>query len=220
MVSAYPDADEVITADRWSDDSSLRSPTLARVTTVDELAGITPEMFGWWFAHLDEAGYQRFHPHDHKDFAWTRGKQPGRYVGATHRTHHQYGGVGPVVRSEISFVEPSTMFGAAALAALATTIDGVALSAVIHLLDERDRPHPAEAGRFTHVALRRPYGLELRSRWWLVVGPGSDLGLMTTSRMRHVHEEFGYLAGFLPELYAGEGQDATENQDATEGEAP
>jgi hypothetical protein len=193
-------AAEVVTAPSWRDEVEQLAPTEVRVAAVDELRGITPEMFEWWFANMDHDTYLRFHPHDHKAFAWTRGKEPGRYVGATHLTHHQYGGSGPVIRSEITFVEPATLYPPAALAALA---GGCALVAVVHYLDEQDRPLPAEAGRFTHVVLPRGRDSQLRSCWWLNVGPTSDLRLMTAGRLRHVHEEFGYLQGFLPALYAG-----------------
>jgi hypothetical protein len=165
----------------------------------DALRGITPTMFGWWFAHLTAATYQDFHPRDHAAFAWTRGKRPGEYVGATHRTHHRYGGTGPVLRSEITFVPPRELFPAAALGRLG---GGHALAAVVHPLDENDVPLPERSARFVHVVLPRDYGSELRCRWWLDVTPDTDLDLATTGRIRHVHEEFGYLQGFLPALHA------------------
>jgi DAPG hydrolase PhiG domain len=192
-------ASEVVTARSWQDEIEHLSPTKIRVAALDELGGITPAMFEWWFANMDYDTYVRFHPDDHKAFAWTRGKQPGRYVGATHLTYHQYGGSGPVLRSEISFVEPATLYPPATLAALD---GGHALVAIVHLLDEQDRPFAAEAGRFTHVVLPRAYGSELRSCWWLNVGPETDLELVTAGRLRHVHEEFTYLQDFLPELHA------------------
>jgi hypothetical protein len=192
-------ASEVVTAPYWRDEVERLSPAEVRVAAVDELHGISPAMFEWWFANLDHDSYLRFHPADHKAFAWTRGKEPGRYVGATHLTYHQYGGSGPVVRTEITFVEPGALYPPATLSALD---GGHALVAVVRYLDEHDRP-AAAAGRFTHVVLPREYGSELRSCWWLTVVPGSDLRLMTTGRLQHVHEEFGYLQDFLPALYAG-----------------
>jgi len=75
---------------------------------------------------------------------------------------------------------------------------------VVHRLDEAGQPEPAEAGRFVHVAVGRGYGTELRSCWWLTIGPDTDLDVVTNRRLRHVHEEFAYLAGFLPGLYAAE----------------
>jgi hypothetical protein len=78
---------------------------------------------------------------------------------------------------------------------------GMALFAVVHLLDENDQPASEESGRFVHVALERDYGTELRSCWWLNLTPESDLELLGPGRLRHVHEEFGFLQGFLRSLY-------------------
>jgi hypothetical protein len=193
------EAADVVRADTWADAITHTAEGRVRLDAVDQLRGITVAMFAWWFANMDAETYQRFHPRDHKAFAWTRGKRVGSYVGATHLTYHQYGGDGTVLRSEITFVEPASFFPGPALAALA---EGHALAAVVHPLDERDVPGPVPSGRFVHVALPRPYGCELRSRWWLWVGPDADLDLLTVGRLRHVHEEFAFLQEFLPGLYA------------------
>jgi hypothetical protein len=192
------EAAEVVTAARWADRVEQPGPGDVRVSAVDRLAGITPAMFAWWFATMDAETYRWFHPHDHHDFAWTRGKQPGGYVGATHRTHHRYGGTGPLLRTEITFLEPGEAFPPAALRALG---QGHALAARVHPLDERDRPAAAPSGHFVHVVLPRPGGSELRGKWWLRVDEHTDLELVTTGRLRHVHEEFGFLQTFLPGLY-------------------
>jgi hypothetical protein len=194
-----PAAASVIQSAAWADAVVDEAPDRIRVDALDELRGITVPMFVWWFANMDAGSYQRFHPYDHSNFAWTRGKVPGTYVGATHRTHHRYGGTGTVLRSEISFVPPGEYFPDDALAALD---GGHALAAVAVPLDEENRPGPAPNGRFVHVVLPRPYGCELRSRWWLTVGTGTDRELVTVGRLRHVHEEFGFLQGFLPAMYA------------------
>jgi hypothetical protein len=193
------DTFEIITAAQWSDGYERLSPGRLRVQTLDALEGVTPAMLDWWFAHMDREGYMAFHPLDHKEFAWVRGKEPGRYVGATHLTHQQYGGHGPLMRAEITFREPAQRFDLALAAAHGV---GFTLSAVIHLLDDGGRPAPDPAGYFVHVGIARDYGTELRSCWWLHVDERSDIETMTTGRLRHVHEEFGYLAEFLPELYA------------------
>jgi hypothetical protein len=77
----------------------------------------------------------------------------------------------------------------------------MALFAIVHFVDEKDQPDAEEAGRFVHVAIKRDYGTELRSRWWLNVDANSDLELLGPGRLRHVHEEFGFLQGFLRSLY-------------------
>jgi hypothetical protein len=192
------DANAVITAPEWSDHVEVISPSRLRVGTLDELRHVTPEMLDWWFAHMDRAGYMDFHPIDHEEFAWVRGKEPGRYVGATHLTHQRYGGSGPLMRAEITFLPPEERFDTALFERYGV---GFALSAVIHLLDELGQPEPDEAGHFIHIGIARDYGTELRNCWWLNTGDDSDYDRMTTARFRHVHEEFGYLAGFLPALY-------------------
>jgi hypothetical protein len=197
------EANEIVTAPEWSDHVEVISPSRLRVGTLDELLRVTPEMLDWWFANMDRPGYMDFHPIDHEEFAWVRGKEPGRYVGATHLTHQRYGGSGPLMRAEITFLPPEERFDMALLEEHGV---GFALSAVIHLLDELGQPEPQEAGHFVHVGIGRDYCTELRNCWWLNTDAQSDLERMTTARFRHVHEEFGYLAGFLPTLFAGRAQ--------------
>jgi hypothetical protein len=191
-------ADGVVSASDWRDDIEALSPDRIRVAALDRLDGVTPEMIDWWFGRMDEATYTMFHPVDHKAFAWVRGKRPGRHVGATHLAHHCYGGDPPLLRTEISFVPPAEMLDTSAFAEFGV---GAAVCAVVHALDENDRPYPEEAGRFMHVAVRRSYGTELRSCWWLNLTADSDVDVLTHRRLRHVHEEFAYLTGFLPGLY-------------------
>jgi hypothetical protein len=182
----------VAAAAEWQDGIELPEPGRVTVMAVDRLGGVTPEMVDWWFGRMDAETYRRFHPVDHQKFGWTRGKQPGRYVGATHLTYHCYGGPpGPVLRTEISFLPPPPL-------------PDLAVCAVVHALDPDDRPLPEETGRFVHVARRTGYGTELRSCWWLTVREDTDLELVTKGRLRHVHEEFAYLTAFLPALYRAE----------------
>jgi DAPG hydrolase PhiG domain len=202
MTQSAADASAVIEDPSWWDAVERRTAIDVRVSTVDHLRGITPTMFGWWFANMTAETYQDFHPRDHAAFAWTRDKRPGEYLGATHRTHHRYGGTGPVMRSEITFVPPVELFPPTALTRLG---GGHALAAVVHPLDEDDTPLVTESARFVHVALPRDYGSELRCRWWLSLPENAgdaDLDRVTVGRIRHVHEEFGYLQEFLPALYA------------------
>ena len=195
------EAGRVLAAREWHDEVRVLAPDRIRVAAVDRLGGITPEMINWWFSRMDEPTYFLFHPVDHKAFAWVRGKEPGRHVGATHLTHHCYGGHPPLLPTEITFVPPDEILDTAAFAAHDV---GAAICAVVHRLDADGQPYPEEAGRFVHLALRRGYGTELRSCWWLNVTPDTDLDAATNRRLRHVHEEFAYLTGFLPGLYASE----------------
>jgi hypothetical protein len=196
------EAARVVTALEWHDEVRVLGGGRILVAAVDRLGGVAPEMIDWWFSRMDEPTYFMFHPVDHKAFAWVRGKEAGRHVGATHMTHHCYGGSLPLLPSEISFVPPDEFLDTAILAEHGV---GAAICAIVHRLDSGDRPYPEEAGRFAHFAVRRGYGTELRSCWWLNVTPDLDLDAATNRRLRHVHEEFAYLTGFLPSLYAAEG---------------
>jgi hypothetical protein len=195
------EAAQVVTALDWRDEVTVLAADRIRVAAVDRLGGITPAMIDWWFSRMDEATYFQFHPVDHKAFAWVRGKQPGQHVGAVHLTHHCYGGQPPLLPTEIGFLPPDELLDVGAFAAIGV---GAAVCAVVHRLNEAGQPEPAEAGRFVHVAMDRGYGTELRSCWWLNIGPDTDLDVVTNRRLRHVHEEFAYLASFLPALYASE----------------
>ncbi|MBW2236371.1 MAG: hypothetical protein JRG85_13355 [Deltaproteobacteria bacterium] len=82
---------------------------------------------------------------------------------------------------------------------------------------------PIDLGRMVHLALPRPWGCELHSRFWLgyvrprngsrvveAIGNFSpvrrSLARMTGGRslLVHCHEEMTTLAGFLPGLYDAE----------------
>jgi len=195
------EAAQVVTALDWRDEVTVLAADRIRVAAVDRLGGITPAMIDWWFSRMDETTYFQFHPVDHKAFAWVRGKQPGQHVGAVHLTPHCYGGQPPLLPTEIGFIPPDELLDVGAFAANGV---GAVVCAVVHRLNEAGQPEPAEAGRFVHVAMDRGYGTELRSCWWLNIGPDTDLDVVTNRRLRHVHEEFAYLAGFLPALYASE----------------
>jgi hypothetical protein len=192
-------ADQIVTAPSWRDDFERLGPDRLFVTAIDVLVGVTPEMIKWWFENMNRELYLAFHPVDHKDFAWVEGKRPGAYVGATHLTRQLYGGEGPLMQAHITFIPPEEIFDVEQFAAHDV---GIVICAKVHFLDEHDRQLPSEAGRFAHVGVRRPYGTELRTAWWMNVGPDADLEWQTTRRFQHVHQEFACLASFLPGLYA------------------
>ena len=192
------EANDVVRAKEWHDAVETISEVEMRVSALDHLDGIEPAMIEWWFSNMDAELYFQFHPCDHKKFAWSRGKQAGTHIGATHLTYHQYGGADRVLRTEITFQPLEQHFDTSLFEPNGV---GMALFATVHFLDEQDRPAEQESGRFVHVANKRDYGTELRSRWWLVVDDTSDRELLGPGRLRHVHEEFGYLQGFLRSLY-------------------
>ena len=198
----------MLSATTWRDDARRLDRHRLWVTVLDIMVGVTPEMIDWWFGRMDRELYLAFHPVDHKEFAWRRGKRPGSYIGATHLSAQRYGGEGRLMRAEISYIPPQQMFDPGALAASDV---GAAVCAKLHLLDDHDRPHPEESGRFAHVCLRRSYGTEVRSCWWLNDEDGDDaesaaarrgVDVAAAQRFRHAHEEFSHLATMLPRLHA------------------
>ena len=78
-------------------------------------------------------------------------------MGATHLTHHCYGGHPPLLPSEITFIPPDELLDTAVFADYGV---GAAICAVVHRLDQADQPYPEEAGRFVHLA----FGPRLRYR--------------------------------------------------------
>ena len=85
-----------------------------------------------------------------------------------------------------------------------TEVDVVACDQVAIVFIQFGTAVETGARLFAHVAIDRGYGTELRSCWWLRVNQETDLDVVTNRRLRHVHEEFAYLTGFLPGLYAAE----------------
>jgi hypothetical protein len=188
----------VVKSTEWTDGVDETSASTMTVRAIDHLDGIEPDMIDWWFSNMDAELYFQFHPCDHKKFAWTRDKKPATHVGATHLTYHCYGGAEQILRSEITFMPPEEFFDTSLFDKHGV---GMALFAIVHMVNEQDEPESEEAGRFVHVAIKREYGTELRSCWWLNVNSTSNKELMSVGRLRHVHEEFGYLQGFLRSLY-------------------
>ena len=191
-------ADQLVTAPSWRDDFERLGPDRLFVTAVDVLVSVTPEMIRWRFENMNRELYLAFHPVDHKDFAWVEGKRPGAYVGATHLTRQLYGGEPPLMQAHITFTPPEELFD---VEKFEEHDVGIVICARVHLLDEQGQQLPNEAGRFAHVGVRRPFGTELRTAWWMNVGPDVDLDWQTTKRFQHVHQEFACLASFLPGLY-------------------
>lgn len=187
------DLDPLVSAETWEDGVEEPDAATLVVRARDDLPGVTPAMLAWFFAHLDRDLYLRFHPVDHEDFAWLRGKRPGTHVGATHLTHQRYGGAGPLMRAAITFAEPPGPLGEPG---------AVAICASVRFIGDDGAEAAEEAARFAHVALPRAWGTELRSAWWLAWDGTGDRERATSGRLRHVHEEFAHLAGFLPAVHA------------------
>ena len=193
------DANDLMLPDQDHDQMEELPNGQVRLHLVDPLEGVTPEMFEWWFGHMERDTYMQWHPHDHQEFAWVSGWEPGRYVGATHMTRQTLGGGGAPMRADITFVPRALWFD---WKLFEPNDVGVVVCAIVHMHDEDGNPREEEAARFVHLGIRTDYGTEMRSSFWLNPGPGFDLERATKGRTKHVHEECKYLSGFLPGLYA------------------
>ncbi len=183
------------------------------VAALTRMPGVTPAMFAWWFGEYMETTehYRRWHPRDHKWMAW-EDKRPGTHVGAKHLVHELIGG--RLNKLRITFVPHQEYFGDA----LEQVPGAVAVCGRPGLLDQ-----PIDMGCLIHLALPRPWGCELHSRFWLglirsrngsrmveAVGNQPWLRKLRASDtlgralLVHCHEEMTTLSSFLPELYAAE----------------
>jgi hypothetical protein len=186
---------------------------LLHVAVLTRMPRVTPDMIAWWFGDYMETTehYKRWHPRDHLWMAW-EDKRPHTHLGAKHLVRELIGGKPNALR--IAFGPPEDCFGDA----LARTPGAVAICGRVGLLRQ-----PIDIGRVVHLALPRPWGCDLHSRFWLGdVGSRSGLRLVDAVgnlpafrrvRMRmglgralfvHCHEEMSTLAGFLPDLHASE----------------
>ncbi|MEM7138431.1 MAG: hypothetical protein AAF500_17760 [Myxococcota bacterium] len=181
---------------------------------------VSPKMVGWWFGEYLQTveHYRRWHPRDHVWMKW-QDKQSGTYVGAKHLVHEYVGG--HLHKLLITFVPPEDIFQDA----LVGVPETLAVCARPGLLER-----PVDVGYMVHLALPRPWGCELHSRFWLgyvasrngsraVEAIGNNPWIrrrLATLRFgralaAHCQEEMGTLAGFLPELYASETSSANVN---------
>jgi hypothetical protein len=193
------DADQLLLPGHDEDVLDQVSDSQIRLHLVDRLEGVTPAMIEWWFGHMERDTYMKWHPHDHQEFAWVKGWEPGRYVGATHMTRQTLGGGGAPMRADITFAPRALWFD---WKLFEPNDVGAVVCAIVHPHDEHGQPRKEESARFVHIAIERDYGTEMRSSFWLNITPDVDVDRVTKGRTKHVHEECGYLAGFLPELYA------------------
>jgi hypothetical protein len=181
------------------------------VAVLTRMPRVTPEMIAWWFGTYMQTTehYRRWHPRDHLWMAW-KNKRPGTHVGAQHLVHETIGG--RLNKLRITFVPPEEYFPDG----LGAAPGALAVCARPGLLGR-----PVDLGRMVHLALPRPWGCELHSRFWLGMVHARDgnrlpelLGnrpwlrrlsartSMGRALLVHCHEEMTTLAGFLPELHA------------------
>lgn len=176
---------------------------------------VTPSMYYWWFTdYLQTTNhYKRWHPEDHVWMDWEN-KLAGQIIGAHHLVHEYIGG--EMNKLRIQFVQPKAILG------YDPSDDSTqAVCAVVGELES-----DMDIAEMCHVIRSRPWGSELRSRFWLGLVKDREgsavvnaaLGALVNpvtrriaisyetglSLQRHATEEMSILASFLPDLYKEE----------------
>lgn len=203
-------------AGRFKTDIRRHPNGIYEVSAVTPMPNVTPEMVRWWFADYMQttAHYQRWHPSAHIWMDWEN-KVPGEYVGASHLVHEYIGQ--DLTKLRIQFVPPEDILGTVQFRQ-----DDVAVCALPGLLKK-----PYYGGKMCHIIRSTEDGAIMLSRFWLGMVAKRDgnkkirsiegllgntylarkIGVRKSSAMdlmNHATEEMGYLAEFLPELYAEE----------------
>lgn len=187
-----------------------------RVRALTRMPNVKAEMIRWWFADYMQTTehYKRWHPTAHVWMAWEN-KQPGKSSGSSHLVHEYIGE--DLSKLRIQFVDPEEFLGP-----LEPRDDRWVICARVGLLEE-----PLNVATMCHIARDMEWGAEMRSVFWLghiaeregnatVFSIKGLLGNTALARylaldrrfaidlMTHATEEMGYLADFLPQLYAAE----------------
>jgi hypothetical protein len=181
------------------------------------MVGCTGAMFQWWFGSGPGAReYAWWHPVDHVGSEWLDLPDDGTGVGSTHVADEKLGD-DEVHSLKIFFHDPAEIFGEEIAAARERGDISAAVTADIGLgaeppRDERGRP---VGGKLVHLGRDTPFGLVLRSNFWL--GHGLPLAPDELERempmrlglnlMKHSSQEWFYLARFLPAVYIADRRD-------------
>lgn len=177
------------------------------------------KMFEWWFRFAcDTEQYAWWHPLDHGESRWME-TSPQTHIGSTHLVTERLGPDAPFEEIHINFVDPAELFGNAHQDALERGDVSFVVAAQVGfgaepVRDERGRPNMA---RMAHIARDTPWGMVLRSRFWLGEGTGAPPGVLREmvpdqiglGLLHHAHTEFKYLSRILPPLYAAETKETT-----------
>lgn len=188
-----------------------------RVRALTRMPKVKARMVRWWFADYLQttAQYQRWHPTAHVWMDWEN-KVPGQVIGASHLVHEF---IGPELQElRIQFVPPRELLGA-----LDERWDGWVICARVGLLEQ-----PVNLATMCHLVRDTEWGAEMRSVFWMgevarrdgnhevfsiegLIGNTAIARVLAVDEqdaidlMTHAIQEMGYLADFLPGLYAGEG---------------
>jgi hypothetical protein len=182
-----------------------------------DLHNCTGEMFEWWFRFRpDTQKYIWWHPVDHVFSDWLECRD-GTHVGSIHIVEEYFTGL-PAQKLSIQFRDAREFFVSKSYQTARTSGSvSAAVCARIGLSHEpiRDQGGAVQGGRLLHVGRDTPWGLALRSHFFL----GQDLPAMGKTPaeiaeiftddfgralLQHCYNEFTFLSRFLPSLYIAE----------------
>jgi len=195
------------------------------VTSLVNFPNANADMYKWWFTDYLQTTeqYQRWEPMAHKWMDWDH-KKSGEIVGAHHLVHELIGG--QMVKLRIQFVKPTRVLGFDP-----SNKNTQAICAVVGELESN-----LNIAQMCHVARNKPWGVEVRSRFWMGVVEDREAGFVKAAAInilannpisrrigvgeadalalqQHCIEEMSTLSSYLPKIYA-QGQLALENSSA------
>lgn len=188
-----------------------------------DMHGCTGAMFEWWFRFRPNTQqYIWWHPRDHVYSAWQGELSDKTHVGSEHVVVEEFTGL-PADDLIIQFRDPAEFFDRNTYEAARTSgaVSGAVLGRVGVGSHHPDRTDDGAVlgGRLLHVGRDTPWGLALRSHFFL----GQDLPASGASPedvtaalpdafgiglLQHAYNEFAFLSRFLPSLYLGEHRDS------------
>ena len=186
-----------------------------------DLHGCTGEMFEWWFRwRCDTQKYVWWHPVDHLSSTWQGSLSDETHVGSEHVVREKFTGL-PAENLVIQFRPPGEFFDEVAYEK--ARAQGDVTCAVLGRIGfghdpVRGADDEVIGGRLLHVGRDTPWGLALRSHFYLgqdLPGAGLDPAQVAEqvteefaqALLQHAHNEFTFLSRFLPSLFLAEHRD-------------
>jgi hypothetical protein len=177
------------------------------VAARSEMHGCKGEMFEWWFRFApDSQKYLWWHPIDHLSSDWTD-TDPKTHIGSMHVITERFGEAGPPQDLLVRFVDPAELFGAEAVSGARERgdVSGIAYGHAGFAAGGTDEAGRPRGVRLLHVARDTPWGMVLRTRFWMGVdAPEPVPEEVGMALMQHSNTEWHYLSRFLPSLYIAE----------------
>lgn len=185
-----------------------------------DLHNCTGEMFEWWFrSRPNTRHYRWWHPVDHVSSDWAEGTED-THVGSIHLVEEFFTGL-PAEKLAIQFRDATEFFGADRYqsARKEKRVTAAVCGCVgMGAHPERTPEGRVIGGRLLHVGRDTPWGLALRSHFYLgqdLPGAGKtpeEISLIfpdefARALLMHCYNEFTFLSRFLSSLYLGDNRE-------------